>query len=281
MATTPAEKSTFALYLPAEPNFWQFSPEAAPRKSVGALPLNGLRQLRSRLKRHVEPGFAPGVVGLVAHGPFVETVALGRMALDAGSDMRRDTIFRIGSQTKAVTAAAVMMLIEEGKVRLDEPVDRLLPELVTRPLLRRLDADVDDTVPANRPLTVEDLLTFRCGLGLVLAPPGRYPIQKAIADLGVFGPPDAAMPLDVDAWMRRIGSLPLVVQPGEDGLYGTGSNIQGVLVARASGQPLSLLLGRTHLWTAGDEGHCVHRTACQDRSADARLSQPERRARRL
>jgi CubicO group peptidase (beta-lactamase class C family) len=94
-------------------------------------------------------------------------------------------------------------------------------------------------VPASRPLTVEDLLTFRCGLGLVLAPPGRYPIQKAIADLGVFGPPDAAMPLDGDAWMRKIGSLPLFVQPGEDWLYGAGSNIQGVLVARASGQPLS------------------------------------------
>jgi CubicO group peptidase (beta-lactamase class C family) len=200
---------------------------------------DGVRQLRSRLERHVEPGFAPGVVGLVAHGPFVETVALGKMAFGAGSDMRRDTIFRIGSQTKAVTAAAVMMLIEEGKFRLDEPVDRLLPELANRRVLRRLDADVDDTAPASRPLTVEDLLTFRCGLGLVLAPPGRYPIQKAIADLGVFGPPDAAMPLDGDAWMRKIGSLPLLVQPGADWLYGTGSNIQGVLVARASGQPLS------------------------------------------
>jgi CubicO group peptidase (beta-lactamase class C family) len=200
---------------------------------------DGLRQLRSRLERHVESGFAPGVVGLIAHGPFVETVALGKMAFGAGSDMRRDTIFRIGSQTKAVTAAAVMMLIEEGKVRLDEPVDRLLPELANRRVLRRLDADVDDTVPANRPVTVEDLLTFRCGLGLVLAPPGRYPIQKAIADLGIFGPPDAVMPLDGDAWMRKVGSLPLVVQPGEDWLYGTGSNIQGVLVARASGQPLS------------------------------------------
>ena len=187
---------------------------------------DGVRQLRSRLERHVEPGFAPGVVGLVAHGPFVETMALGKMAFGAGSDMRRDTIFRIGSQTKAVTAAAVMMLIEEGKFTLDEPVDRLLPELANRRVLRRLDADVDDTVPASRPLTVEDLLTFRCGLGLVLAPPGRYPIQKAIADLGVFGPPDAAMPLDGDAWMRKIGSLPLVVQPGEDWLYGTGSIIQ-------------------------------------------------------
>ena len=242
---------------------------------------DGVRQLRSRLERHVEPGFAPGVVGLVAHEPFVETMALGKMAFGAGSDMRRDTIFRIGSQTKAVTAAAVMMLIEEGKFTLDEGVDRLLPELANRRVLRRLDADVDDTVPASRPLTVEDLLTFRCGLGLVLAPPGRYPIQKAIADLGVFGPPDAAMPLDGDAWMRKIGSLPLVVQPGEDWLYGTGSIIQGVLVARASGQPLSRFFDERIFGPLRDEGHRVFRAARQDRSADARLSQPDRRARRL
>jgi CubicO group peptidase (beta-lactamase class C family) len=109
MAKTPAGKSTAALYLPAETRFWQFSPQAAPGQSVGGLPLTGSDSFRFRLERHVEPGFAPGVVGLVAHGPFVETVALGRMAFGAGSDMRRDTIFRIGSQTKAVTAAAVVV----------------------------------------------------------------------------------------------------------------------------------------------------------------------------
>ena len=205
----------------------------------------GLRRLRSRLERHVASGFAPGVVGLLAHGPDVETFALGKMAFD-GDAMRRDTIFRIASMTKAITAAAVMMLVEDGKFRLDEPVDRLLPELANRRVLRRLDADVDDTVPARRPVTVEDLLTFRCGLGMVLGPPGRYPIQQAIADLGIngvgFGPPDPAMPLDGDAWMRKIGSLPLFAQPGEDWLYTAGSNIQGVLVARASGQPLSRFL---------------------------------------
>jgi CubicO group peptidase (beta-lactamase class C family) len=157
--------------------------------------------------------------------------------------MRRDTIFRIASMTKAVTAAAVMMLVEDGKVRLDEPVDRLLPELANRRVLRRIDAEVDDTVPAKRPISVEDLLAFRCGLGLILEPPGTYPIQKAIADLGIngvgFGPPDPAMPLDGDAWMKKLSSLPLLAQPGEDWLYTAGSNIQGVLVERATGEPLS------------------------------------------
>ena len=143
-------------------------------------------------------------------------------------------------------AVAILMLVEEGKLRLDEPVDRLLPELANRRVLRRIDAALDDTVPARRPITVEDLLTFRCGLGMILAPPGRYPIQKAIADLGVngvgFGPPDPAMPLDGNAWMQKIGSLPLFAQPGEDWLYTAGSNIQGILVERASGQPLSRFL---------------------------------------
>jgi CubicO group peptidase (beta-lactamase class C family) len=198
------------------------------------------------MERHVQPAFAPGVVGLVARGADVETFVLGKMAFGNAGDMRRDAIFRIASMTKAVTATAVMMLIEQGKFRLDEPVDRLLPELATRRVLRRIDAEVDDTVPAKRPLTVEDLLTFRCGLGMILAPPGRYPIQKAIADLGVngvgFGPPDPALPLDGDAWMQRIGSLPLFAQPGEDWLYTAGSNIQGVLVERASGLPLSRFL---------------------------------------
>lgn len=100
------------------------------------------------------------MVGLVASGPEVETFVLGKMAFE-GPDMRRDTIFRIASMTRPVTATAVMMLVEEGKLRLDEPVDRLLPELANRGVLRRIDAALDDTVPARRPIRVEDLLTFR------------------------------------------------------------------------------------------------------------------------
>lgn len=203
----------------------------------------GLQQLRSRLEHQIKAGFAPGAVGLIARGPDVETFVLGKMAFGGSADMRRDTIFRIASMTKAVTATAVMMLVEEGKLKLDEPVDRLLPELANRRVLRRIDAELDDTVPAKRPITVEDLLTFRCGLGIILAPPGRYPIQKAITELGInavgFGPPDPAMLLNGDEWLQKLNGLPLLAQPGEDYLYTAGSNIQGVLVARASGQPLS------------------------------------------
>ena len=108
--------------------------------------------------------------------------------------MRRDTIFRIASMTKPITAAAAMILVEECKLRLDEPVDRLLPELADRQVLKRLDGPLDDTVPANRPITVRDLLTFRMGFGMLMAPPDTYPIQKAMSELRLG--PGAAEPVD-------------------------------------------------------------------------------------
>jgi CubicO group peptidase (beta-lactamase class C family) len=202
-----------------------------------------LKDARNALEGAVQSGFAPGLVGLIARGDDVEVMTAGRMAT-SGAPMRPDTIFRIASMTKPITAAALMMLVDDGKLRLDEPVDRLLPELANRRVLLRLDCPIDDTVPARRRITVEDLLSFRLGWGLVLAPPGKYPIQRAIADLGIvgFGPPDPAMPFGSDEWIRRLATLPLFAQPGDAWFYTTGSDIQGVLIARASGQPLSAFL---------------------------------------
>lgn len=197
----------------------------------------GEDQMTANLQNAIAAGHAPGLVGLVARGDDVHVVTLGQMAFD-GPAMQRDSIFRIASMTKPVTAVATLMLIEDGTLKLDDPVETLLPELADRHVLRRLDGPVDDTVPAARPITVEDLLTFRCGWGLILEPPGTYPIQQQIADLGIvgFGPPDPHMPFDQDEWMRRLSTLPLFAQPGERWLYTTGSNILGVLIARASGQ---------------------------------------------
>ena len=199
--------------------------------------------LEADLANAVRFGFAPGLVGLVAQGDEVRVIPVGRMAED-GLPMQRNSIFRIASMSKPITAAAVMMLVDEGRLRLDEPVDRLLPELADRRVLRRIDGPVEDTVPARRPITVEDLLTFRLGWGLILAAPGTLPIQQAIADLGIvgFGPPDPAMPYDADEWLRRLATLPLFAQPGEAWMYTTGSDIQGVLVARASGQAFGAFL---------------------------------------
>lgn len=209
------------------------SPDAFDRSS--------LSKLQANFDKIVTSGYAPGAVGLIEVGPKVEVVAAGKLAFEGSAPMQRDSIFRIASMTKPITATAVMLLIEEGKLRLDEPIDRLIPELAHRKVLRSIDAALDDTVPAKRPITVKDLLTFRCGYGLITAPPGRYPIQKAIDSLGIvgFGPPDPAMPLDNAQWIAKLATLPMLAQPGEAWFYTTGSNIQGVLVARAAGMPLS------------------------------------------
>src|SRR5260370_517612 len=154
--------------------------------------------------------------------------------------MGGDTIFRISSMTKPITAVATMILVEECKLRLDEPVDRLLPELANRKVLRRLDGPLDDTVPASRPITLRDLLTFRMGLGIIMGPPDLYPIQKAVTELQIvgFGPPNVSTPHEPGEWMRRLATLPLMHQPGEKWMYNTGSYVLGVLIARASGRPL-------------------------------------------
>jgi CubicO group peptidase (beta-lactamase class C family) len=136
-----------------------------------------------------------------------------------------------------------MILVEECKVRLDEPVDRLLPELANGKVLKRLDGPLDDTEPAKRPITVRDLLTFRMGFGIVMVPPGTYPIQRAASDLKIrMGPPHPHEQPAPDEWIRRLGTLPLMHQPGEKWLYDTGSDVLGVLIARASGQPLETFL---------------------------------------
>jgi CubicO group peptidase (beta-lactamase class C family) len=193
---------------------------------------------------HVERGTVPGLVTLVSRRDETHVDAIGMKAVGGTDPIRRDTIFRITSMTKPITAAATMILVEECALRLDDPVDRLLPELATRRVLRRLDGPLDDTVPANRPITVRDLLTLRMGLGMIWGRPDAYPIQRAVAELGIvgFGPPDQSTPHDPDEWIRRLATLPLMHQPGEMWMYNTGSYVLGVLIARASGQDLPAFL---------------------------------------
>ena len=204
------------------------------------MPLPTEDALRAALEPHIAGGGTPGLVALAAQGDDARVVALGAMDDDGKRSMRRDAIFRIASMTKAVTAVAALMLAQDGRLALDEPVDRLLPELANRRVLRRPEAALDDTVPANRPITVEDLLTFRCGLGIIFGSPAQYPILAALAERNLmgFGPPDPTVGYGPDEYMRRLGELPLMTQPGEAWLYSAGSNILGVLIERAAGQPL-------------------------------------------
>jgi CubicO group peptidase (beta-lactamase class C family) len=197
-----------------------------------------LGRMREVLGGHVERGAVPGVVTLVSRRGEIHVDAIGSNAVDRPEPMRRDTIFRIASMTKPVTAVATMILVEECKLRLDEPVDRLLPELAHRRVLARLDGPLDETVAAARPITVRDLLTFRLGIGLLIAPPESYPILRAMTDLDVAVGPFLSRAPSPDVWIRALGTLPLMHQPGERWMYHTGSEVLGVLIARAAGGPL-------------------------------------------
>lgn len=189
--------------------------------------------------RAVEDGQAPGVVAGVARGESVHVAVAGSMSVD-GPPMRRDTLFRIASVTKPMTAAAVLSLADAGLVDLDEPVDRLLPELADRRVLRRPDGPLDDTEPATRPILVRELLTFTWGFGMqgaMFAADLPWPILTATQDrrLNTFGPPHPVSTPDPDTWMARLSELPLIVPPGERWLYQSGSQVLGVLAARAGG----------------------------------------------
>ena len=206
-----------------------------------ALSASGLRRMHEIMAGHVEGGRMPGLVTLLSRRGEVYVDEIGVKEFGGRAAMRRDTIFRIASMTKPIIAVAALILVEECALRLDDPVDRLLPELANRRVLARLDAALDETVPAKRPISLRDLLTFRLGIGLVLAPPGRYPIQKAIEEAGLAPGPNAPSRTP-DEWMQRLGALPLIHQPGERWLYHTGSDVLGVLIARASGQSLEMFL---------------------------------------
>ena len=191
----------------------------------------GLERMRRVLADYAERGEVPAYVTLVARG--------GEGHVEAFGSAERDTVFRIASMTKPIVAVATLMLVEEGRLRLDDPVDALLPELANRRVLRTLESGLNDTVPARRPITLRDLLTFRLGHGLLMVPPGTYPVQKVLDELGLaVGPPAPDEMPAPDEWLRRLGTLPLLHQPGERWMYHTGSEALGVLIARAVGEPL-------------------------------------------
>lgn len=188
----------------------------------------------------------PGLVVLAAHGDEVHVDAQGTLAF-GGAPVARDSLFRVASLTKPIVAAAVMTLLADGALALDEPVDRLLPELADRRVLRRPDAALDDTVPAERLMSVRDVLTYTCGYGqtmdLFTADP-PWPIATAMGAgrLDTMGPPRPDVPPDPDGWLAELAELPLLAQPGQRWLYNTSGQLLGVLAARAAGEPLPDLL---------------------------------------
>ncbi len=237
------------------------------------------------VQRAVDEGQAPGVVAAVARGESVHVTVAGGMAVD-GSPMRRDTLFRLSSNTKPMTAAAVLSLVDEGVLHLDAAVDELLPELARRRVLRSPHGALDDTVPARRSITVRDLLTFTWGFGMqgamfMAAEP--WPILSAAMEreLSTFGPPQPATMPDPDTWMARLGELPLLAQPGERWLYSSASQVLGVLVARAAGAPFEDVLrdrvlgplGMDDTWFHTPQTHRLA-TAYENRDGQLVVSDP-------
>ncbi len=190
--------------------------------------------LHDILQGHVDNGSIPGAVALVARGDRTNVAVAGYVAIGS-APMDRASIFRLASLTKPITAAAVMMLVDDGRITLDDPVDQWLPELANPKVVRTPASAIDDVVKAVRPITVLDLLSSRAGYGFASdftlpAVQRLFSVQKDGREPRGFPPPDA--------WMAELARVPLLYQPGEAWLYDTCSTLQGVLITRVTGQSL-------------------------------------------
>ena len=194
-----------------------------------------MSDLRDVMQPYVSNGSLAGAVALVARGGQAEVAAAGFADIDGTSAMARDSIFRIASITKPIIAAATMMLVEDGQIALEDPVGRWLPELASPVVVRTPASPADDVVPAARPITVVDLLTFRAGYGF----PSDFslPVVSLLFSELKQGPPQPQLVAPPGEWMAALAGIPLLHQPGEAWLYNTCSDILGVLIARVSGRP--------------------------------------------
>lgn len=203
--------------------------------------------LAAALQPHIDSGAVPGLVALVARGDGVEVAALG--VQDAsGAPMRRDSIFRAASVIKPMMAALTMMLVEDGTLDLDAPVVPHVPELADARVLRTTDSALDDTVPIARPITTRHLLTSTSGHGFAAFESVVVPLLLEQLHQGSMALDEVPAP---DEWMRRLADIPLMHQPGEGWTYNTSFDVLGVVLARASGQPLAELMAERLLIPLG------------------------------
>jgi CubicO group peptidase (beta-lactamase class C family) len=188
--------------------------------------------LRELLIRHVDTGTIPGGVALLGAGN-AEVVTAGVASIGGGL-MGEDAIMRIQSMTKGITSVAALRLVEAGCLELDQGLLEWLPELADRQVLRSPTAELDDTVPARRAITLRHLLTNACGYGMVMQ---ASPLEQAMAANGTeAGPEPPAM--GADEWLRRLAELPLAFQPGEGWRYHHSFAVLGILISRVTGRPL-------------------------------------------
>lgn len=199
--------------------------------------------VRQAVERHLGAGGVHGAGWLVDRDGDVVGGVAGAHGPEGELPVTPRTIFRISSVTKPIVATLAAALVGDGVLDLDEPVDRLLPELADRRVLRDPDGRLEDTEPAVRPPTVRDVLEFRLGLGLDFAGPFPGTVLGALAERGLpVGPPAPQQSPPPDELLRILGEMPLQAQPGTRWLYNTSAQVLGVLLARAAGRPLAELL---------------------------------------
>lgn len=190
-----------------------------------------LAQIPPALQGVIDAGDLSGFVTLIwRKGEELQFNALGHRDIEAGKPMTRDTLFRIASMTKPVTSIAAMMLMEEGKLRLDDPISKWMPEFANMRVLKDAQGSLDDTYPAPRQITVEDLMTHRSGLayGFTSIGPIAYAYQNALGDVLTNN-------MSPDAWLAALGKLPLSYPPGERFHYSHATDVLGFLVGRIAG----------------------------------------------
>jgi CubicO group peptidase (beta-lactamase class C family) len=205
---------------------------------AGGFSPEALAQIPPALQAIVDAGDVSGFVTLIwRKGEIAQVNTLGHRDVAAGAPMQRDTLFRIASMTKPITSVATLMLMEEGKLRLDDPISKWIPELGSRQVLKDPQGPVDQTYPAPREITVEDLMTHRAGLayGFTSIGPIAHAYEAALGSLLV----NRNTP---DGWLAALGTLPLSYPPGERFHYSHATEVLGFLVARVEGKPLGQVL---------------------------------------
>ena len=230
-----ADMSSRSVVATSDQTSFSASPDGSlkdvdcPQRSTRRIGSVNLADNRTAIAEAVEAGLLSGVVTLVWHrGEVLQVNEIGFRDIEAGLPMQRDTIFRIASMTKPVTVAAAMTMVQEGKLALTDPVNRWLPEMADMRVLIDPAGPLDKTMPAHRPITVEDLMTHRSGLAYAFSVGG--PIARAYAKV--------SLRQDQDHWLAELAALPLVHHPGERLTYSQSTEVLGIILSRIEGRSL-------------------------------------------
>jgi CubicO group peptidase (beta-lactamase class C family) len=249
--------------------FWRPPPATRATQSAAGFSAERLARIDRLMQEYVDQGRMAGAVALVLRdGRLVYERAVGWSDREAGRPMTYDAIFRIASQSKAITSVAIMILVEEGRIALTDPVSRFIPEYATTHVAVRADTGVA-IVPARRPITIKDLLTHTAGISYGTEPhvAARYE-AAGLGPAAGYGWYTSDKDEPICTTMARLASLPFVAHPGEAWVYGYNTDILGCVVERVSGMPFDAFVARRITQPLGMvDTHFYLPTAKRDRLA--------------